>query len=100
MAKTKSIPAGFEPKLIDQLVGPACEQGLAIDGENGLLAEVTKRLVESVLAGEITDDLGYEKYEHGEGENTRNGTRTKTVQTKKPADHHRRAPATGKAPSN
>ncbi|MGP5049859.1 hypothetical protein ACTXJC_19680, partial [Glutamicibacter ardleyensis] len=55
----------FDPKLIDQFVGQAREQGLAIDGENGLLAALTKRVVESALEGEITDHLGYEKHERG-----------------------------------
>lgn len=78
----KTAPSAFDPKLIDQLVGQARNQGLSIDGENGLLAELTKRLVESALDGEITDHLGYEKHERGEGANSRNGTRTKTVQAK------------------
>lgn len=72
----------FDPKLIDQLVGQAREQGLAIDGENGLLAALTKRVVESALEGEITDHLGYEKHERGDADNSRNGIRSKTVQTK------------------
>lgn len=81
MAK-KFAPLTFDPSLIDQLVGQAREQGLAIDGENGLLAELTKRVVEAALEGEITDHLGYEKHERGEAGNSRNGTRNKTVQTK------------------
>lgn len=31
----KSPATAFDPKLIDQLVGQAREQGLAIDGETG-----------------------------------------------------------------
>lgn len=78
----KPAPSAFDPQLIDQLVGQARDQGLPIDGENGLLAELTKRLVGSALDGEITSHLGYEKHERGEAQNSRNGTRTKTVQTK------------------
>lgn len=78
----KSAPRTFDPSLIGQLVGQACEQGLATDGENGRLAELTKRIVEAALEGENTDHLGYEKHERGEADNSRNGTCTKTVQTK------------------
>ena len=49
--------AGDE-QLIDRLVGRAREGGLALTGEGGLLAQLTKRLVESALEGEITDHLG------------------------------------------
>jgi len=52
-------------------------------GENGLLKELTKRLVESALEGEMTDHLGYEP-RAVEGRNTgnsRNGKTDKTIQT-------------------
>ncbi|GHG53229.1 hypothetical protein GCM10012320_23940 [Sinomonas cellulolyticus] len=49
--------------LIAQLVGDARRQGLAIDGEGGLLAQLTKLVVESALEGELTAHLGYEKHE-------------------------------------
>ena len=52
-------------------------------GENGLLKELTKRLVESALEGEMTDHLGYEP-RATEGRNTgnsRNGRTDKTIQT-------------------
>nr|WP_276209767.1 transposase [Amycolatopsis vastitatis] len=57
--------------------------GLALTGKGGVLAQLTKRLLESVLEGEITDHLGYDKYDpagRGTG-NSRNGTRAKTVLT-------------------
>ncbi|WP_344301343.1 IS256 family transposase, partial [Sinomonas flava] len=70
--------------LIAQLVGDAQRQGLAIDGEGGLLAQLTKLVVESALEGELTAHLGYEKHERTEepGGNSRNGIRPKTVLTK------------------
>jgi hypothetical protein len=47
-----------------------------------LLAQLTKRLVESALEGEITDHLGYYKYDAaGRDGNSRNGHRSKTVLT-------------------
>ncbi|MBE1574325.1 transposase-like protein [Amycolatopsis roodepoortensis] len=45
-----------------------------------LLQQLTKRLLESALKGEITDHLGYDKHDpagRGTG-NSRNGTRSKT----------------------
>ena len=47
--------------LIDQLVAQARAQGLDLTGEGGLLQQLTKRVLESALEGEITDHLGYER---------------------------------------
>ena len=70
--------------LVAQLVGEAQRQGLPVDGEGGLLAELTRLVLESALEGEITDHLGYGKHERGGSTdgNARNGTRSKTVLTK------------------
>jgi transposase-like protein len=72
-----------EEQLIEQLASRARAGGLALTGEGGLLAELTKRLVESALEGEITDHLGYECHDAAgrNGGNSRNGHRTKTVLT-------------------
>ena len=35
-------------------------------GEDGLLKELTKALVETALGAELTDHLGYEKHDTGE----------------------------------
>jgi transposase-like protein len=47
------------------------------------LAQLTKRLLESALEGEITDHLGYDKHDvvGRDGGNSRNGYRPKTVLT-------------------
>lgn len=81
---TPSPTPAVDKQLVAQLVGQARENGIAIDGENGLLAKLTKLVVESALEGEITDHLGYDKHEKNASTdgNTRNGTRTKTVTTK------------------
>ena len=64
-------------------MGDARAQGVAIDGEGGLLAQLTKLVVESALEGEMTAHLGYEKHERcEEAGNARNGARSKTVLTK------------------
>jgi hypothetical protein len=49
-----------DEQLIARLVGRAREGRLQLTGEGGLLAQLTKRLVESALEGEITDHLGYD----------------------------------------
>jgi putative transposase len=72
-----------DEQLIDRLVGRAREGGLQLTGEGGLLAQLTKRLVESALEGELTDHLGYDKHDGAgrDGGNSRNGHRAKTVLT-------------------
>lgn len=52
-------------------------------GPGGLIGQLTKRLVERALEGEVTHHLGYELHEatgRGSG-NSRNGHLTKTVET-------------------
>jgi putative transposase len=72
-----------DEQLIARLAGRAREGGLQLTGEGGLLAQLTKRLVESALEGEITDHLGYGKHDAAgrDGGNSRNGYRPKTVLT-------------------
>jgi hypothetical protein len=57
--------------------------GLQLVGEGGLLARMTKLVVESALDGEMDDHLGYGKHDPAgrDGGNSRNGKRTKTVET-------------------
>ncbi|WKK27716.1 IS256 family transposase [Streptomyces olivoreticuli] len=65
------------------LVDRARNDGLQLTGEGGLLQQLTKRVLESALEGEITDHVGYDKHDvtgRNSG-NSRNGTRTKTVLT-------------------
>jgi len=72
-----------DEQLLDRLVGRAREGGLQLTGEGGLLAQLTTRLVESALEGEITDHLGYDRHDVAgrDGGNSRNGHRAKTVLT-------------------
>jgi putative transposase len=72
-----------DEQLIAQLAGRARAGGLELTGEDGLLAQLTKRLVEAALEGEITDHLGYACHDPAgrDGGNSRNGHRTKTVLT-------------------
>jgi putative transposase len=71
---------GFDPKLLDELLkgGHSVE---AIAGENGLLKQLTKALLERALSAELTTHLGYEKHEpagRGSG-NSRNGSSRKRL---------------------
>src|SRR3954447_14875434 len=72
-----------DEQLIGMLVDRARSEGLQLTGEGGLLQQLTKRVLESALEGEITDHLGYDKHDaEGRGSgNSRNGTRAKTVLT-------------------
>ena len=55
MASTKSK----QDALIDELLKD-CPDPKDIQGKNGLLKQLTKRLVERTLKAELTDHLGYE----------------------------------------
>jgi transposase-like protein len=81
---TKAVSAkAVDDQLIDELVGRAQAEGLQLTGEGGLLQQLTKRLLESALEGEITDHLGYDKHDPAGRNvaNSRNGTRSQTVLT-------------------
>jgi putative transposase len=68
--------------VIDQLLaGASSEEEIA--GPGGLLAQLTKRLVERAMEVELTDYLGYEPHHEppGGAGNTRNGTSPKTLIT-------------------
>jgi putative transposase len=69
-------------EVIDELLaGASTEEEIA--GPGGLLAELTKRLVERAMEVELTDHVGYEPHcePPGGAENTRNGTSPKTLIT-------------------
>jgi len=68
-------------KYLDELLkGKSPEEIL---GEGGVLKDLTRRLVERALEGEMTDHLGYEPHApEGKGTgNSRNGKTTKSVKT-------------------
>ena len=69
--------------LADELMERARTEGASLVGPDGLLADLTKRVLESMLQAEMTEHVGYEPYDpagHHSG-NSRNGTRSKTVIT-------------------
>jgi putative transposase len=74
---------GLDEQLINQLVDRAKAGGLQLTGEGGVLQQLTKRLLESALDGELSDHLGYDKHDPAgrNGGNSRNGSRSKAVLT-------------------
>src|ERR1017187_1436400 len=68
-------------QVIDELLdGASTEEEIA--GPGGLLAQLTRRLVERALEVELTDHVGYEPHQEPPGGgNTRNGTTPKTLIT-------------------
>ncbi|MEU8611279.1 transposase, partial [Actinoplanes sp. NPDC048791] len=73
----------MDAELVARLVEQARAAGLQLTGEGGLLQQLTKRVVDAALDGEITDHLGYDKGDPAgkNGQNSRNGSRGKTVLT-------------------
>src|SRR3954471_20353529 len=73
----------LSPQAIDALLADAEAAGTAIDGPDGLLAKMTKAVLERALDVEIADHLGYEPGDpagNGSG-NSRNEPGRKTVHT-------------------
>jgi putative transposase len=78
------VPRQFsDVELAAQLVEQARTQGLKLVGPDGLLTQMTRRVLESALEAEMADHLGYEKGDPaGRGvPNSRNGHSSKTVHT-------------------
>lgn len=70
-----------EKEIAQQLLAQAKQQGVALVGPGGLLAGLTKTVLETALEAELTEHLGHERHQLAAGSNTRNGTRSKTVLT-------------------
>lgn len=81
-----STPAGSSvvpPELLDELMAKVNAEGLELLGPDGVLAELTKVILDRALDEELTDELGYERGDRaGRGSgNSRNGSYPKTVLT-------------------
>ena len=84
VAAVEQVPA--EPatlvdqqELAERLLAQAKEQGVELVGPDGLLNQLTKRVLETALEAEISEHLGYDKH-HRTGRNhgnSRNGVRSK-----------------------
>lgn len=67
----------IDAKIIEQLLADHGKRPQDISGENGLLKQLTKALLERALAAEMTDHLGYRKHDPA-GYNTGNSRNGKT----------------------
>jgi putative transposase len=67
--------------IVELLAGASTEREIA--GPGGLLAQLTKRLVERAMEVELTEHVGYEPHQEppGGAGNTRNGTSPETLVT-------------------
>src|SRR5881397_1917856 len=79
--KRKGERMAIDPKLIDKLLAEHGHRPQDIAGENGLLKQLTKAVLERAMQAELTDHLGYEKqdpvgYKSG---NSRNGKTKKKL---------------------
>ena len=72
----------IKPEVIDELLKDY-KKPEDVLGENGLLKQLTKALLERALNAEMTHHLGYEKHERvaEKGDNARNGVSEKTMDT-------------------
>lgn len=83
MIEPMSVDSIDQKELAEQLLQQAKEQDIELVGPDGLLGQLTKNVLESALDAELSEHLGYEKHDPaGRGsDNSRNGTRSKTVLT-------------------
>jgi putative transposase len=82
-AGTPVVTPAVDRQVVAELVARAQADGVSIGGEGGLLAQLTKIVLESSLQGEMDVHLGYDKHDPAgrDGGNSRNGSRAKTVLT-------------------
>jgi putative transposase len=80
------LPPEVRDRLSDQVIdellaGARTEEEIV--GPGGLLADLTRRLVERAMSAELTDHLGYESHREPPGgtDNARNGSMPKTLVT-------------------
>jgi putative transposase len=72
----------IKPEVIDELLKDY-KKPEDVLGQNGLLKQLTKALLERAMNAELTHHLGYEKHERSteKEENARNGSSEKTLET-------------------
>lgn len=74
---------GLDVQLAAELIEKAKAEGVSLVGPDGLLAGITKTVLQAALEAEMTEHLGYDKGERPAQPtgNHRNGTSSKTVST-------------------
>jgi putative transposase len=72
-----------EQELAEQLVEQARADGVELIGPGVLLTGLTSKVINTALEVEMAEHLGYDRHDPAgrNGENSRNGARTKTVLT-------------------
>lgn len=77
----KSSLRDAQRAALREMVKSAAARGEVVTGPGGLLADLTKAVVEIALDEEMVEHLGYEKHalEGRDGQNSRNGYRSKSV---------------------
>jgi putative transposase len=81
---SNSAGQGLDVRIANELIEEARRSGISLVGEGGLLAGITKTVLQTALDAEMAEHLGYDKGEApdgGAGGNHRNGTSAKTVKT-------------------
>src|SRR5215218_11098678 len=80
---TTAPGSSFDERVARDLLERARREGVSLVGPGGLLAGLTKTVLETALEAELTDHLGYEKHDPAgrNGANSRNGARSKRVIT-------------------
>lgn len=83
-SEMKEVPDPVvDEAMLDRLMAQIDANGLELLGPDGVLTELTSRIMNRAMQAELTDHLGYEPGDaagHGSG-NNRNGTSAKTVLT-------------------
>jgi putative transposase len=76
-------PPVDEQELAEQLIEQARADGVELIGPGGLLTGLTSKVINTALEVEMAEHVGYDKHDPAgrNGENSRNGKRTKTVLT-------------------
>jgi putative transposase len=77
------VRPAIDEEMLDRLMDRVDEEGLELLGPDGVLTELTSRIMNRALEAEMTEHLGYERGDRagwGSG-NNRNGTYPKTVLT-------------------
>jgi putative transposase len=77
------VGSSFDEQVAKDLMARARQEGVSLVGPGGLLAGLTKTVLETALEAEMTDHLGYEKHAPAgrNSGNSRNGARVKKVVT-------------------
>ena len=71
----------IDPKIIDKLLAEHGRRPSDIAGENGLLKQLTKAVLERAMQAEMSEHLGYEKHDVAgyKSGNSRNGKSRKKL---------------------